>query len=205
MEGARNELKNGQHCRREGRLLAHPVASSMQRAAAIVNGGRGRHEHQELLMQLENRVLMPLRQGPSFSLGALLLVIGLVGTCLSLGRLDPLLGMVAAMMVAPALFRTADRVRELRSVGGTPGSGRKLLIFVSSLVLILTAVGTMIATSAAVAGLACLAGWLVALLVDEPWLPVICMLWGLVIGLPAGITLAARIIERRWRLPMLSG
>ena len=150
-------------------------------------------------MQSEDRlVLLAMRQRPSFSLGALLLVIGLVGMCLSLGRLDPLLGMGAALITAPALFRTADRVRELRAAGGTPGSAGKLMIFVDSLGLILAAVGTALVTAAAIAGLACLAGWLVALLVHEPWLPIICMLWGLVIGLPAGITLAARIVELRW-------
>jgi hypothetical protein len=136
--------------------------------------------------------------GPSFGLGALLLVICLLAFCLGLGRVDPLLGMLAAMMAAPALTRTADVIRRMRRGGNPPGNGHKLVIFLASLGLIGAALGTTAGIALALAGTGGLCGWGLAIVIDAPWLPVVASVWGLVLGLPAGLAAATLIVQRWW-------
>jgi hypothetical protein len=140
----------------------------------------------------------PATAGPSFGLGALLLVICLLATCLGLGRMDPLLGMLVAMVAAPALGRTAEVIQRQRSAGERVTSGRKLLIFLASLGLIAAAAGTTLGVAAAVGALGILAGWGLVQLIDAPWLPVVAGVWGFVLGLPAGLSTAMLIVQRGW-------
>jgi hypothetical protein len=131
----------------------------------------------------------------------MLLVVCLLATCLGLGRIDPLLGTLAAGILAPALARTSDAVRRLRQKGQHPGNAQKLAIFLGSLTLVLGVL-------AAVAGIACLAGfvgWLFGRLIgaawDEPWLPVVAAVASGILGLPGGLTAAALIAQRWWPAP----
>ena len=135
---------------------------------------------------------------PSFGLGSLLLVVGLLATCLGLGRVDPLLGMLAATLAAPALGRSADVIRRRRMAGTAMTSGRKLLVFLASLGLVAAAVGTTLAIAMAVGAMGTLAGSSLAGVVQAPWLPVLAGVFGLVLGLLAGLSTAAAIVQRWW-------
>jgi hypothetical protein len=135
---------------------------------------------------------------PRFGLWALFLVICLLATCLALGRLDPLLGMLAAALAAPALGRSAEVIRRQRCAGARLTSGYKFLIFLASLGLVASAVGTTLFIAAAVAAMGTLAGSSVAGLVEAPWLPVLSGVFGLVLGLPAGLAATAALVQRWW-------
>lgn len=133
--------------------------------------------------------------GPSFGLGSFLWVICLLAACLGLGRIDPMLGMLAAMIAAPALLRTAEVLRYLRQHGQRPGNGRKLLIFAGSIILIVSVSGTVVGIAVSIAGLGGLLGAAFGSLLDLPWLPVLASVWGFIAGLPAGLTVAAAIVQ----------
>jgi hypothetical protein len=136
--------------------------------------------------------------GSSFSLGSLLLVIGLLAACLGLGRIDPLWGILAAVLAAPALGRSADVIGRQASAGLRPTSGRKLLVFLASLGLVAAAVVTTLSIAAAVAAMGTLAGSSLAVVVEAPWLPVLAGVFGLVLGILAGLSAAAVIVQRWW-------
>ena len=135
---------------------------------------------------------------PSFGLGSLLLVVGLLAACLGLGRVDPLLGMLAAALAAPALGRSADVIRRRRLAGAAMTSSRKLLVFLASLGLVAAAVGTTLSIAMAVGAMGTLAGSSLAGVVQAPWLPVLAGVFGLVLGLLAGLSAAVAIVQRWW-------
>ena len=132
--------------------------------------------------------------GPSFGLGALLLVFALVGVCIALGRIDPLLAIVAAGMSAAGLMRTSRIVSRSLASGRTMGNGAKLVAFFAS-------VGTLLAAMAAMvfaAGLAGAAAWLAGRCLDvafrETWISIVTSAWGMVIGLGVGMFAAERVL-----------
>jgi hypothetical protein len=146
-----------------------------------------------------SNVASAVQGGPSFGLGALLLVVCLVGTCLGLGRIDPLLGVAAAMVWTPALVRTADRVSRLVRRGARPTSGEKLRIFAASLALVVAAGGSTIGVALGLAAVSGLLGWVLAEVIAAPWLPIVAATWGLVLGLLAGACCGVVVVQRWWR------
>jgi hypothetical protein len=137
--------------------------------------------------------------GPSFGLGALLLVVCLLGICLGLGRVDPLLGIGAALIWTPALMRTAEMISQLRRLGRQPTSGQKLRIFAASLGLVAAVGGSTVGVALALAAVSGLCGWALAQFIAAPWLPVVAATWGLILGLLAGACCGVLVAQRWWR------
>lgn len=144
-----------------------------------------------------------VQRGPSFGLGSLLLVTCLLASCLALGRIDPMFGMLAAMIAAPALMRTEEVLRGLRRQGCQPGNWRKLSVFGGSVLLVVSVSGTVVGIAVSIASVGGLIGAAFGSMLDLPWLPVLASAWGLVAGLPAGL-IAAGAIAQSWRLSSAS-
>jgi hypothetical protein len=144
-------------------------------------------------------LVAPTHAGPSFGLGALLLVVCLVGTSLGLGRLDPLLGIVAALVWTPALMRTAEVISRHARQGGRLTSGQKLGVFAVSLWLVVAAGGSTLGVALVLAAVSGLCGWGISQVIEAQWLPVVAATWGLVLGLLGGACCGRLVVQRWWR------
>jgi hypothetical protein len=134
---------------------------------------------------------------PAYGLGSLLLVFVLVGGCLALCRVDPILSLVAAGCSAAALVRTSRNVDRLIASGQNPGNGLKLAIFINSATQILAACSAMLLVAGIFAGLGWVAGAGLEHVLGEGWIAVLFTTWALVLGLPAGLFVAERILAAR--------
>ena len=128
----------------------------------------------------------------------------LLGTCLGLGRVDPLLGIGAALLWTPALMRTGELLSRLTRLGLRPTNGQKLRIFAASLALVVAAGGATIGVALCLATVGGLCGWALARVIEAPWLPVVTATWGLVLGLLAGACCGLLVVQRWWR-PEIAG
>jgi hypothetical protein len=141
---------------------------------------------------------VPARSQASFGLATLLLVVCLLAVCLGLGRIDPLLGAIAAMIAAPAFARTAEIARRARYRGATLPSRHKLLLFLSSLLLVTSAIAATLLVAVTIGGFAAACGVVYSRVFGEPWMPLVMFLWGLVLGMPAGLITGALVVQRWW-------
>jgi hypothetical protein len=150
--------------------------------------------------RIERSKRVSVRAGPSFGLGALLLVFAIVGGCIALGRIDPLWAILGAALAGAGLLRTSRIVLQALASGRTMGNGTKFVAFI-------LAVGTMlaaIAVMASAAGLAAAAAWVAGRCLDvafqESWISIVTAAWGLVVGLGMGLFAAERIVAK-WQWP----
>ena len=82
-----------------------------------------------------------VRREGSFSLSSLLLIMTLVAICCGLLVAAPGLGVVASVLLAPVLVRTAMVVRRREAAGERVSSGEKIALATTSLVVALVLVG----------------------------------------------------------------
>jgi hypothetical protein len=140
---------------------------------------------------------------PTFGLGTLLLLLAVLAGCLALARHWPLMAILLAAVAAAGLVRTGHFVRRAHARGEQPGNGAKLVLFMASLALVVMTVGIILAASAALALVGWLAGRGLQAVLAEPWIPVLCMAWGLVTGLPIGVFAALRILGRQFAAELI--